>query len=131
MGSHRQRLLHKLATLGALLGGETRIDSDDLTTSTSSLVSQNIQKRAPSGVQNAFCQGTACQSPNVQVFHHDGTIPIRVPFGRLKVKIAALALDLQMGFRHFPRHLLATVTALHASTQSPLLAAQGCLTLSI
>src|SRR5690349_1911412 len=125
MPSDRQRLLYKLATLGALLRCVARTHSDDLTTSTRSLVCQDTQKCAPRSVQNALCQSTARQSTQVQVLDNDCRIRIGVAFHSLEMKIAALALDLQMCLCRAPRHLTTATAALLARTQAALLAAQG------
>src|SRR5262249_37657441 len=125
MRSHRQRLLNILATPRTLLGGEARIDSDDLTTSTCSLVYQDCQKRAPRGVQNALCQSAPRQATDSQVFDDDGVVCIRIPLRRLEVKVSALALNFQMGLCRAARHLTAAVAPGSAGAQAPLLAAQG------
>src|SRR5262249_45925952 len=128
MRPDRQRFLNKLAAFVALLCRVARTHSDHLTTSTCSLVCQDIQKRAPRGIQNAFCQSRPCQAPKVQVLDHDGRIRIRILFCGLEMKVAALALNFQMCLRRTPRHLAPTVTTFLASTQAALLPAQGRLT---
>ena len=128
MRSDRQRFLNVLATLGAFLRRVARIDSHDLTASTCSLATQDRHKRAPRGIQNALCQFRACQATQVQVLDNDCRIGIRIPFRGLEMKIAALALNLQMGLRHTARHLTTAATAFLARAQAALLAAQGRLT---
>ena len=93
MCSARQRFLHQFAALGAFLRRVARTHSDHLTASTLSLAAQDRQKRAPRGVQNALCQSTARQRPDVQVFHDDGRISIRILLRGLEMKVAALALE--------------------------------------
>ena len=127
MRSDRQRFLHMLATLGAFLGGEVRINSDDLTASTCSLVGQDGQKRTPASIQDALRQPTPGQRPDVQIFHNNGLVRIRIPFRNFEMKVSPLALDLQMGLRHALRHFAAAVTPFLPRTQSALLAVQGCL----
>src|SRR4051812_6176801 len=105
MCSDRQRFLNILATFEALLCRVARTDSDHLTTSTCSLVCQDTQKRAPCGIQNAFCQFRSRQSTDVQVLDHDGRICIRISFRGLEVEIPALALDFQMRLCRAARHL--------------------------
>jgi hypothetical protein len=70
MRSDRQRFLNVLATPGTVLGRETRVYSDHLTTSTCSLVGQDVQKRTPRSIQHTLCQFRAYQSAHVQVFDH-------------------------------------------------------------
>jgi hypothetical protein len=96
MRPDRQRLLNKLATLGAFLCRVARSHSDHLTANTRSLATQDPQKRAPRGVQNALCQSTSRQTANVEVFDNDRLVRIRVPFRGLEMKVPALALDFQL-----------------------------------
>jgi hypothetical protein len=128
MCSDRQRFWMKLATLKALLCRVTRTYSDHLTTSTLSLVCQYTQKRAPRGIQNAFCQPTPCQSTDIQILDNDRLIAVRVSFGSLEMKVAALALDFQVCLRRTARHLSTAVATLHTRTQAALFAAQARLT---
>jgi hypothetical protein len=128
MPSDRQRFLHHLAAFGAFLRRVARADSDDLTTSTPSLVSQDEKKRAPRSVQNALCQFRSCQAANVEIFDDDGLVRISVAFRDLKVKVFSLALDLQVRLCRVARHLAPAMAALLAGAQSALLAAQGRLT---
>lgn len=128
MRSYRQRFLNMLTTFEALLCRVVRVDSDDLTTSTRSLVCQNTQKRAPRGIQNALCQFRSRQTTQVQVFDNDQAICVYIAPGGLEMKVAALALDLLMRLCRAARHLTAATAALHSRTQSSLLAAQARLT---
>jgi hypothetical protein len=54
MGSHRERFLHNLPTVVALLCGKPGVHSDDLMSSTCSLGSENVEERAPAGAENGF-----------------------------------------------------------------------------
>lgn len=62
MSTNTQGLLNQLPTVATCLCRETRIDSDDLMTSSFSLLFKDIKKRAPTGVHDALCQ--------VMIFHH-------------------------------------------------------------
>jgi len=126
MRSYRQRLLNKLAALRALLRREARADSDYLTASTFSLVSQDVQKRTPSGIKNAFRQLTARQPCYIQVLHDDNPVCVGVVLRCLEVEVAPLAVNLQVGLRYAARRLAASATALYAGAQPALLAPQSC-----
>src|SRR5262245_48214341 len=128
MCSYLQRFRMQLATFEALLCRVAWTYSDHLTTSTLSLVCQNAQKRAPRGIQNAFCQSTTGQTTDVQVFNHDRLIGERIALGGLEMKIAALTLDLLMSLCHAAGHLTTATAALDTRTQASLLAAQAGLT---
>jgi hypothetical protein len=125
MCSNRQRLLNKLATLGAFLRRVARIDSDHLTASARSLATQDRQKRAPRGIQNALCQFRSRQAANVQVFDNDRLVRIRISLRGLEVKVAALAFDFQMRLRRTTRHLATATTAFFPSAQAALFPSQG------
>lgn len=92
----------------AFLRRVARIDSDHLTTSTLSLVCQDIQERAPRGIQNTFCQFRSRQTTQVQVFDNDGRRRICVSLRGLEMKITALALDFQMRLCRAMGHLATT-----------------------
>src|SRR5712691_2204972 len=62
MGTHRERFLHDLPTFEALLRGEARVHSDHCVPSSLSLFTQDVEERAPTGVQDALGQG--------MVLHH-------------------------------------------------------------
>ena len=104
------------------------IDSDDRAASTCSLATQDHQKCAPPGVQNALCQSTTGQCLDIQVLDNDRLVCIRVPLRGLEMEVPALALDFQMGLCHTARHLSSAATALFAGAQASLLAAQQGLT---
>ena len=124
MRSYRQRFLHQFAARRALLRGETRVDSDALTAGPRSLVRQTSQQRAPTGIQNTLGQSRSCQAAHVQVVDDDQPIDIGILFRRFAMKIAARAVDLQMGLRDRAGHRPLTLTALCAGTPAPLLAAE-------
>ncbi len=55
VSTNRQTFLDHLATLVTLLRGEARVDSYDLVTSSCSLVFQDLEKRAPTSIQDRLC----------------------------------------------------------------------------
>src|SRR5262249_13428640 len=121
MGAHTQALLHVLPTPAAFLRGEARRDSDHLMTSSSSLIFKDTEKRAPTRVVNALGQMMVLHHPSyVQVFDTDATVLLRIVLSDVNVMIAALARDLEMLARDFPRSLVATVAALLATAQRAL-----------
>ena len=119
MGSYRQRFLHDFPTLETFLGSEARVDSDDLMTSSCSLVFKDVEKRAPTGVQNAFCQGMILHHvEKSQLLNRNHLVLFGIAFGRLRVKVAALPLDLEMGLCRATGGLAAAFHP-HAFTQGP------------
>lgn len=128
MGTHRQRFLYDLSTLVTLLCREARVDSNHSMTSSLSLFLEDSEKRAPTGVQDAFCK--------VMVFHHSGDsqvlngdvmIGLSILFSDLEMMVAPLAIDLQVRLSNVTGSLAATVTAFLAATQLALFASQGFL----
>ena len=99
MRSHRQRFLYDLSTLATLLCRKARIDSNHLMSGTCSLGFEDIEKRAPTGVQDAlgemviFHHGT-----DSQVFHHNTLKAFSIGLSYLEMVISTLTIDLQMRF---------------------------------
>ena len=88
MGSHRQTLLHDLTTLVAFLRGETRIDSYHLMTGSCSLIFKNSEKRAPTGVHDALCQGMILDHvENRKLLNSDHLIVFGVLFSNLEMMV--------------------------------------------
>src|SRR5437773_12549952 len=94
MGTDRQTFLYHLSTLETFLASETRVHSNDLMTSSCSLLFKNVEECAPRGVENALRQ--------VVIFHHVGdlkgfhsnvVILFSIPFRSLEMVISALAID--------------------------------------
>ena len=98
MGSHRKRFLHNLATPVTLLRGETRVDSDDLMTSSLSLVFKNIEKCAPRSVHDGFRQAMILHHvEKTQLLNRNHLVLLGIRASRLRVKVSALSFDFQMG----------------------------------
>ena len=56
VSANREGLLNQLPTRATCLGRETRVDSDHTMTSSLSLLSEDSEKRAPTGVHDALRQ---------------------------------------------------------------------------
>lgn len=115
-------------TVATALRGIARINPADFTTSTFSLVLKDVQERCPPRVQNAFTQSPILDHTlNVQVFHHNQSVPERIAVRYLEVKVPALAFNLHVRSCHIPSGLLASVTAFLPTTHDALFAPQGAL----
>ena len=125
MSSHRQALLHDLPTLVTLLAGETRAHSNHLMTSSCSLIFEDVEKCAPTGVHDGF--GKVMVLDHVayrQVFHHDTMIAFRIGLGGLEMMITSLPIDLQMRLGGITGSLAPAMTAFLAAAQLTLLPSQ-------
>jgi hypothetical protein len=128
MSSHRQALLHDLPTLVTLLAGETRAHSNHLMTSSCSLLFEDVEKCAPTGVQDGF--GKVVVLDHVayrQVFYHDTMIALRIGLGGLEMMITSLPIDLQMRLGSIMGRLAPPMTAFLAAAQLTLLPSQSFL----
>src|SRR5712691_2708008 len=97
MGSHRQRLLHHLPTLVALLRGEARIDSYHLMTSSCSLLFKDVKECAPRGVQDGLREMVILDHPiDVQLFDSNMVILLGIPPGDLEMEVPTLPGNLEM-----------------------------------
>ncbi len=125
MGTHRKRLLHDLPTLETLLGGEARVDSHDLMSSILSFGFKDIEERAPTGIHNGFRQVVVLDHPtDVEIFYCNMMVLFGVLLCRLEMEVTALTVDLEMGLCRATCHFRASVTALFAAAQCPLLASE-------
>src|SRR6202165_5513024 len=128
MSTYRQTLFHDLTALVAFLRGEARIDSYHLMTSSFSLLFKDIEKCAPTGIQDALCEGMILHHvENTQFLNSDDLRAFCILLCRLRVKITALPLDLEMGLRRAASSLAPSVTGLLTPGQLALLAPQGFL----
>ncbi len=57
MGANGQTLLHDLPTLVAFLRGIAWVHSNDLMTSSCSLIREDVEEGTPGSIHDAFCQG--------------------------------------------------------------------------
>ena len=128
MGAHRQRFLHDLSTLVTFLAGEARVHSNHLMSSVLSFGREDIEKRAPTGVHDAFGEMVILYHvTDRQVFNDYALIALGIRLSHFEMVISTLTLDLQMGFRNVPGSLATAMTALLSSAKGPLLAPQGLL----
>lgn len=94
MSSHREALLDVLPASAALLRREARGDSYHRMTGSLSLIREDSENCAPTGVVNALGQVMVSHHPSdMQVFNADTTIAFSIALGGLEVKVAALAAD--------------------------------------
>ena len=132
MGSYRQTLLDDLATLVAFLAGEARIDSSHPMPGSFSLVTEDVEKCAPTGVHDALREMVIFHHVrDLKVFNGNQLIALGVRFRGLEMVIAALPVDLQVRLRHVLRGFPASMAAFLASAQLALLASQGSLRATI
>ena len=128
MGSYRQRFLYDLTTLVTFLTGEARVHSYHLMTGSCSLVTEDVEECAPTGVHDALGQMMVLDHVgDLKVFYRNTLIAFSIGFRRLEMVITALAIHLEMGLCHVLRSLTAAMTALLASAQLALLASQDSL----
>ncbi len=117
MRPHTQTFLDVLATSTALLRREARGHSDHHMTGSLSLISEDVEKCAPTRIVNALGKMVVLDhTSHVQVFDTDAAIPLRVVLGRLEMEVAALAADLEMLARNFTVRFATAVTTLLAAT---------------
>jgi hypothetical protein len=121
MGTHAQAFLDVLTTSTTFLRGIARRDSDDLMTSSLSLIVKDTEKRAPTGVVNALGEMVVLHhARHVQVFDTNATVALYVLLSRLEMEIAALATDFQMHARDFAVRFAAAMASLLATTYGAL-----------
>ena len=112
MGTYRQRLLHDLPTCVAFLAGEARIDSSHTMPGSFSLVTEDVEKCAPTGVHDALREMVIFHHVrDLKVFNGNQLIAFGVRFRGLEMVIAALPLDLQVRLRHVLRGFTASMRA--------------------
>lgn len=128
MRANTQGLLHKLPTLAACLCRETRVHSNHLMSSILSFGFKNGEKRTPRGVHDGLRQVMVFHHVgDLKVLYHHAVIAFSIGFRRLELMIAALPLDLEMGFRDVLCGLTASVTAFLPAAQLTLFAPERSL----
>ena len=121
MRPYREAFLDVCPTAAAGLRREARGDSHHHMTSSRSLVREDVEKRAPTRVVNAFREMMVLHHPtDVEVLHADATVPLGIVFGGLEVEVTALATDLEMLARDFACRFAAPVAALRAAADRAL-----------
>lgn len=132
MGPNRERLLDYFSTSVAFLRSEARVDSDDLMTSSCSLIFKDVEKRAPTGVEDGLCQVMILHHiGNLKVFDRDLVILFRIVFGYVEMMVTALPMNLEMGPGHVARSFTAPLAAFLAAAKHALLASECLLVLAI
>src|SRR5271157_5571698 len=125
MRTYRQRLLHHLSTCVTFLRCEARIDSSHTMPGSFSLVTEDGEKCAPTGVHDALREMVIFHHVrDLKVFNGNQLIAFGVRFRGLEMVIAALPLDLQVRLGHVLRGFTASMRAFLPSTQLALFASQ-------
>ena len=102
MGAHAQTLLDVCATSAALLGREARRNPHHHMTGSLSLIREDVEKRAPTGVVNTLGEMEVARHPmDVQVLHTDMAVQHGVPIGGLEAEVPPLARHLEMLYSDF------------------------------
>lgn len=128
MRANTERLVNEFSTVATRLGGEARVHSDDLMTSSLSLIFKDVEKRAPTGVQDALGQMMVLdQVGDRQVLDHQMMIAISILFCRLEMEITALAAYLQVRLGNVLGGFAPPIAAFCATAQDALFASQGAL----
>ena len=109
-----------LPTLRALLGGSSRIDTDELDTGTCSLVVEHCGQLSPRGVGNVLGQHCASQAFDVEVFDRYPAKPIDDIAGNLVQVMSSTVSDVGMEPRRGRLALLPGVGAAFAPGDSAL-----------
>lgn len=128
MRTDTEGLLYQFPTVTACLCGETGVHSDDLMTSSCSLIFKDVEERAPRGIQDGFCEMMVFDHiADSQVFYYNVVIAKSIGFGCLEMVIAALPMDLEMGLSNVTSGFAPTVAPLLASAQLSLFAPERLL----
>src|SRR5215472_6248139 len=123
MGTYRQRFLHHLTTPLALLRGEARIDSYHTMPSTCSLGTEDIEKRAPTGVHDALCQGMILHHVEyLKLLNRNHLILLSILLCNLIMEVPSLPFDLQVCLCCTASGEASAVTALLAACHGALFA---------
>ncbi len=132
MGTDREAFLHDLPTLVTLLTSEARVHSNNLMSSTCSLGSEDVEERAPTGVENGLRQMMVLdQVEDTHILNHNMMIGFGILPGSLEMVIAALPIDLQMRFSNIASGDASSMAFLLAPGQLALFAAKRSLARAI
>ncbi len=128
MSANTQRLLNQLPTVATCLCREARVDSDDLMTSSCSLLFKNVEERAPTGVQNALSKFMVFQHIVDRELLDSNMLIVRAVLqSHFVVEITALPGNLEMGLSRVTSRFAPSVTAFLAPTHLTLFAPQSAL----
>lgn len=132
MGTHRQRFLHDFATWVTFLRGEARVDSNDCVPRSFSLVTQDIEKRAPGSVHDTFCQRRQVDhGENAQILNSNDMRRFRIQLRCLEMEVSSLPRDLEMGLRPATSGFSSAMTAFFAPRYGSLFAPECSLRCAI
>ena len=97
MCTNTQTLSYECATLAACLCREARVHSNDLMSNTCSLGSENVEERAPTGVEDRFRKMMVLDHvEDTQILNGDMVIAKSILPGNFEMMVAALPVDLQV-----------------------------------
>ncbi len=123
MGTNTEGLLHKLSTVAACLCGIAGVHSNDLMTSSCSLIFKDSEKRSPTGVENALRQMMVLDHiHDLKVLDSNMLIAKSIRLGDFEMMVTTLAIDLEMRLSDDARRLAETLTALFTSRELALFA---------
>lgn len=128
MDTHRQTLLDQFTTVEALLCGEAGVHSNDLMSGAFSLGSQDIEKRAPRGVKDAFRQMMVFHHVgDLKVFHNNTLIALGIGLSCLEMVISPLPVNLQVRLGNGASGFALAVTAFCTTAHHALFPSQRAL----
>ena len=128
MGANTQTFLNVFAAPAALLRREVRGNSYHHMTSSFSLICEDIEKCAPTGIVNALSEMMVLNHTcDVQIFNTDAAVPLRVLLRCLEMEVAALTADLKVLARDFTLRLTPAVASLASAVAEALCMGQALL----
>jgi len=126
--TNAEGLLNKLPTVTARLRAIARVHSDDLMTSSCSLLFKDSEERTPTSIQNGFRQVMVLDHiRDLKVLNRNALIAESIGLGDLKVMVSALTVNLQMRLGNVTRCFTEAFAALFSSRELALFAPQGLL----
>ena len=128
MRTNTEGLGNKLPTVTACLCGIAGVHSNDLMTSSCSLLFKNVEECAPTGIQNGFRQVMILDHiRDGKVLNRNAPVAKSIGLSCLKVMIAPLPVDLQVRLGNILRCLAKPLAAFLAAGKLTLLASQSLL----
>ncbi len=128
MCTNTERLVNQCSTIATCLCREAGIHSNDLMTSSCSLVFKDLKELTPCGVQDGLRHMMVLNHVgDSKVFYGNKVIAFSVLLCHLEMMVTTLAVYLQMGLRRTLCSFTLAVTPFLATTHLPLLTPQGTL----
>ena len=128
MRTNTEGLGNKLPTVTACLCGIAGVHSNDLMTSSCSLLFKDVEECAPTGIQNGFRQVMILDHiRDGKVLNRNAPVAKSIGLSCLKVMIAPLPVDLQVRLGNILRCLAKPLAAFLAAGKLTLLASQSLL----